>query len=125
MIHAAVADIICPAVAAEDPLALLCQEVFLCNDVFRVSIITAFKSRNECFGSCAVQDAALEGIQILLAFFCSDTCCNKLFYFALQALADRLLGEFHTIAVLSSIFEQGVAPCRALALLVERVRCGR
>ena len=125
MIEAAEADIISPAVAAEDPLALLGQIILLSKNRFRSLIIAALKSFNKSVCSCAIFSAALEGIQILLACFCSDAVRYESFHLSLEACADCFLSEFHTITELGVVFEQGVRPSRALALRVGCVRCGR
>mgnify|MGYP000296718899 CR=1 FL=1 len=41
-----------------------------------------------------------------------------------QILADLLLADIHTEAVLGVVLEQGVAPCRAVAVLIRAVRGG-
>ena len=128
MVNAAEADIVCPAVAAEDPDGLL-GEVFLVLENVescRAVAIELFELCDNSLGSCAV---------LLAVVLCSDEFCNSSLYafrslfvcsdffeVSDKSLTDSLLTEVHTKAVLSVILKQGVSPCRTVTLSVCGIR---
>ncbi len=128
MVHAAESDIICPSVAAEDPLGLLSEEFLVFQDCLRLVASACLQSCHQLVRCRSVGCAACISIQPLLScrFHIFFVCvCNKIFHFCFQTAADRILRQQHTITELSRILEQGVGPCRTLTLLVHGVRCGR
>ena len=126
MVYTAVSDIICPAVTTEDPLALLSQEVLLCDDFLCIRGIDVSKSCNQCICCCSVLSTLLVCIEPSLAFRCALAAfCDNVLNVSLEAFTDCLLSKEHTVTELSVVLEQGVIPCRALAFRCNSVRCGR
>ena len=129
MIHAAKADIVCPAVAAEDPLRLLSQEIFVGHDILTSRAINAFQSRHQLIGSASVQSADTKGIQPLLAgslhFFGSSLIRSNCLNLLLQLITNRILSQQHTKTKLCIVLKQRVIPCRTLTFGIYRVRSGR
>ena len=82
-----ISDIVSPAVAAEYPLRLLGQEIFVVNNVLAVRAVNAAKSSNQLVRSSTVQSADAEGIHPLLAgslhFLGSVLICHNLLYLGL------------------------------------------
>jgi len=173
MVNAAEADIIGPAVAAEDPAALLVEVVLLreylgCQRACRA--IAVYCARGLCllhvlehaFGLVAEHllgliraeegDAVVNGQDILFKLLdkglggflvcfivavgvqpalCGllELCAaagqsDELLDLGLEVVADLLLAEVETEAVLGVILKQGVCPGRTLALLVDGVGRG-
>ena len=126
VVNAAEADVECPAVAAEDPAALLVQEVLLlqqlCTGV--AAAVELFECSNEILGSCLVCLAAVVGLEPLCSL---GNLVGDCFDLALEVVADLLLAEVEAETVLCVILEQGVCPGGTLAFLVDGVRrgCGR
>ena len=67
MVNAAEADVICPAVAAEDPYGLLGEVILLSKDLLCVLAAASLKSSDQRVGSGAVGLAVVIGLQPLLA----------------------------------------------------------
>ena len=128
MVHAAESDIICPSVAAEDPLGLLSEEFLVFQDRLRFVASACLQSCHQLVRCRAVGCAASVSVKPLLSrrlhVFLLGVC-SQVFHFRLQTAADRILRQQHTITELSRILKQGVGPCRTLTLLVHGVRCGR
>ena len=83
MVNAAEADIICPAVAAEDPNGLLGKIFLACKDFLAGVAVNAFKSCNESLCSLCVCRAVVNGVKVsvsgCLNFVGSALClCNRL-----------------------------------------------
>ena len=123
VIESAVADIICPAVAAEDPLALLCQEISVLLYNLCLSGIIGSKGSKQLIGSSTVGGAVILCIQPLLCSSVSALCKNLCRVSNL--CADRILCKEHTKAELCVVLEQRIAPCRTMSLRIHGVRRGR
>ena len=67
MVNAAETDIISPSVAAEYPLGLLGQEIFVLYDILADRAVDSLKSGNQLVRSRSVERADSEGIQPFLA----------------------------------------------------------
>ena len=125
MIHTAEADVIAPAVAAEDPLALLRQEVFALQDLFAFVTAAGLKSCDQSIRCCAVRRAITKRIQPCLSGLCDLSVRDQSLDLRLQAVTQSVLCKQHTETEFCCILEQGIRPRRALSLLVEGVRCRR
>ncbi len=126
MIQTAEADIVCPSVAAEDPLGLLGQEILILQDGLRFIGAVRFQSCNKLLCSRAVRCAVLIGSQPLIssclhAFGLLRQSGNLIFQAGTQCIGSKE----HTETKLCVILEQGVIPCRAMAFFVLCVRSGR
>ena len=123
VVNAAEADVECPAVAAEDPAALLVQEVLLlkqlCTGV--AAAVELFERSNEILGSCLVCFAAVVGLEPLCSL---GNLVGDCFDLALEIVTDLLLAEVEAETVLCVILKQGVCPGGPLAFLVDGVRRG-
>ena len=131
MVHTAEADVVCPAVAAEDPNGLL-GKVFLVvqNILARVAVaVERFKRRNQVFCCRRVLIAVVDGVKVRAASrfhsFRSLVGFRNGFDFVDQTVADRVLAEIHAVAVLGVVLKQRVCPSGAMAVLVDGVRRGR
>ena len=131
MVQAAVADIVRPAVATEDPDGFLRKIILVSKDRLGQIDICHTLSDNALelcdifVGSCL----ALLGLVALI-----EPCIRrrgqsvvgatfkKLLGFGDKLLAHGILSEQHAQTVLRVIFEQGVGPCGTATLFVHRVR---
>ena len=66
VIQAAVTDVICPAVAAEDPEALLGQVLLILQDLFRFIAAAGFQSSDQGLGRSVVGLGVVLGFQVLV-----------------------------------------------------------
>ena len=134
MIQAAEADIIGPAVSAEDPHGFLRQEVLvgqglLCK-LADLAVISGglFQLSDQSVGSNPVSAGIVKGINILSASLLHGLVvglCGDLVDIFSQSAADSLLTQSHTETELGVILEQRVLPSRAMALLIYRIRSRR
>ena len=71
MVNAAEADVVCPAVAAEDPYGFLGKVFLVCKDVSLCLAVAvkAFKSLNKCCGSRLVSFTVVNCIKVCLSSF--------------------------------------------------------
>ena len=137
MIQAAEADIVSPAVAAQDPHGLLGQVILILQDLRSQSASlalaaldhTSFQSSDVILSGLIVGSAVSHGIQPLLASFLDLSGgilhSNQLLSELSQTAADSVLSQGHAQTKLSVILEQGVLPSGAVASLVHSVRSGR
>ena len=128
MVYAAETNIIAPAVATEDPLRLLRQEVLLKQDLLGSVAAACLKGSNQLICSGEVGRTTCEGIQPSLAgslYVFLIRGSTQSLNLCLQAVTDSSLGKKHTITELCIVLKEGVAPCRALSLGIDRVRSGR
>ena len=102
VVNAAEADVERPAVAAEDPAALLVQEVLLLKQLCTgaAAAVELFERSNEILGSCLVCFAAVVGLEPLCSL--GNLVCDS-FDLALEVIADLLLAEVKAEAVLCVI----------------------
>ena len=130
MVQAAEADVVGPAVAAEDPAALLVEEVLVGHDALVALAVTGglgLHHSEELRRGGLVGLAVVIGLKILLR---SRDLGGILAVFGdvadvlRQIVTDLLLAEIHAEAVLRVILEQGVGPGGTLAFLVDGVRAG-
>ena len=127
MVYAAEADIVCPAVAAEDPLGFLRQEIFVFQDLLAGLASAGFQSRYQLICRRAVCSSYAVGIQPLLSCCLYVVSCllHKGLNLCFQAVPDGALRQAHAVAELCRILKQGVGPCRTVSLLVYGIRSGR
>ncbi len=125
MVNAAESDIIGPAIAAEDPVGLLCQIILVLQDILSLSTSVCLKSLHKLIGCRSVGLSIQIGIKPCLTLGCNLALGHHRLNLALQALSECISCQEHTETELSRILEQGVRPSRAMSLLVDRVRCGR
>ncbi len=126
MVKTAEADIICPTVAAEDPYGLLGEVILLGEDFLSVVTAALLELSYESVCCSAVLLAVIYcrkvsvcGSLNLCAYaVLSCKSCNLLD----EVVSESLLTEVHTVAVLCVILEEGVSPCRTLAVLICCVR---
>ena len=131
MIHTAVADVVCPAVTAEDPLRTLDKVVVVTVDAAEelVRPLLLLEQLAQEVGAVARSLTAvalvepelhrrLELRRALLGLQC-------LRHSGSERLTYRLCAEQHTETILCVVLEQRVRPCRTAALMVLRVRNGR
>ena len=129
MVKSAVTDIVSPAVAAEDPLALLGEVVLSCENLANDAVLcrALLKSAYQLLGSSCVCLAVVLSSEILvdecLSVIMSDLAC--FLQLLLNSLSQSVLSQEHTVTELCVILEQGVSPSRTLAFLVGGVRSGR
>ena len=133
MIHAAKADVVCPAVAAEDPDGLLGQIFLILKDLCRqlagvagaAGLQALLQSCDVSLGCFLVGLAVFHGVEPLLCGFLQRSVGpvdgDQLAGLVRQRFADDLLRGVHAVAVLRIILEQGVGPCRAATLFVGAV----
>src|SRR5699024_7778930 len=125
MVYAAEADVVCPAVAAEDPDGLLGQVFLLGQDVLHaVAADVGFQVGEQSIGSRIVGFGVGGGIQLVLAdslaLICSGVGHHGL-DLVRQRLTDHSLSGVHTQTMLSVVLEQGVGPSGTVALFVDGV----
>ena len=131
VIQTAEADVVCPAVAAEDPNGLL-SEVFLVSQnilaVRAACCCALFELCNQRLGRLSVSSAVVlgihEGVDGILEVVRSLLGASHLLELGDQALTESFLAVVHAEAVLCVILEQGVCPCRTVALSIDGVRGG-
>ena len=127
MVHAAEADIISPAVAAEDPNGFLGKVFFVVEDIFACIAVAVerFESGNKRFGRRAVLVAVVDGVKVSAASSFDVFGCflgsRNVFDFCNQAVADCVLTEIQAVTVLGVILKQGVRPSRTVAVFVDGI----
>jgi hypothetical protein len=82
-----------PAVTAEDPLALLGEEVLLATISFASLVSLSFRALTSASEAAVFFSAVCKRIKVLLGFFSSDAVSHKLLRFSLQSRSDCLLGS--------------------------------
>ena len=104
MIESAEADIICPAVAAEDPYGLLGKIFAVVNDILRGIAVELRSFRRDLLRSSAVLLAVVKGckefFRCSLEAFRSVFSAADCFDVAYETVADGLLAEVQAEAVL-------------------------
>ena len=84
------------------------------------------QSRNISLGGSRVGVQLVDGVEVLLRrrlqVSVDPLDGDELLGLGDQAVAQRLLTEVHTVAVLGVVLKQGVAPCRAVTLSIRAVR---
>ena len=126
MVHATVADVIGPAVAAEDPHASLSQEVLILQDLLgqlAASLSSLLQLGDQGIGGLAGSSAVGLSVQIGLAGFLQGAfgLLHHLFNLSSQALPQLTGGDGNAQAELGVVLEEGVSPGRTAALLVDSV----
>ena len=129
MVETTVADIVSPAVTTDDPVRLLGDVVTeIVDETTTLGSIILYQSTDligELTASLSILvllDPLLEELLSLLVtdldLTIYDILCD-----GEKALAELLIGEVHTIAILCVVLKEGVGPCRTVTLLIGRVRC--
>ena len=117
MVNAAETDIVCPAVTAEDPNALLGEELLVLNDILAVCAVDILDSVGKCVcGSAVSLDVVLRVKECLggsLDFIGGLVGLGDSLNLCYEPVAYGVLAEKHTEAVLGVVLEQGVGPCGA------------
>ena len=134
MVKTAEADIISPAVAAEDPYGLLCEHIRICNNLSCACAGFAFTAVHYCVRASGDELLACFRGSVRVNIFKPFRACrldigvavfngDKRLYNVCKVCATMFNGCKHTETVLCVIFKEGVCPCRAVtALIVYRVR---
>ena len=128
VIQSAVADVIGPAVAAEDPEGLLGQQVLVGNDGLAQLAIAAFDLGDQLLAGLLGDLGVVHAGQPLLSGSLGVGAVGFLDQLAdvLRQLGAALVdGQVHAEAELSVVLEQAVRPCGAVAFLVDGVGAGR
>ena len=120
MVHAAVTDVVTPAVAADDPLRLLHEPVLVLENLLAVVAAAGLQQRDQArrnlgrFGRrAAVFDPLLHhGFQLLGAL---GAVGDGLLHRLLDAVAEFLHADVHTQTELGVVLEERVGPCGTLA----------
>ena len=130
VIQTAEADVVCPAVAAEDPDGLLGNVLLALQDLCRLlaagsSSLLQLSDQGLCglvVGLGVVlgcDELLVSSLQLSRSLVGTSNLCDLLD----QVLADGLLADVQAQTMLCVILEQGVAPCRTMAaVLVDGVR---
>ena len=130
VIQTAEADVVCPAVAAEDPDGLLGDVLLALQDLCRLlaagsSSLLQLSDQGLCglvVGLGVVlgcDELLVSSLQLSRSLVGTSNLCDLLD----QVLADGLLADVQAQTMLCVILEQGVAPCRTMAaVLVDGVR---
>ena len=128
MVKAAVTDVVAPAVAAEDPHALLGEEVVHVPQFMGQGAVKAFQVGHDhfaklagAFGVVLVVQPTLKGF---LQFGRSGFVLEGFLNLHGQQATALFVGNAHAAAVFGGVFKQRVAPGRAKAVLVGAVRRG-
>ena len=131
VIQAAEADIVSPAVAAEDPDGLFARYSLCWRTSLQASQPAAAPFSSSAIsalaGSAFAAPLSLVSIKVLMAFFRSSEAPSAPAISSsleIRALTDRQLAVVHAKAVLCVVLEQAVRPSRAVAVLVNGVRAG-
>ena len=131
VVEAAVTDVVGSTVTTDDPLTAL-------HDVL-LQVVEAGADGTLILGSfqhghdALVDVLRLVGIQCVVQPFLEDGLVfggssfvgNAFLHQLGDALAQFLVGQFHTQTKFAEVLEQGVCPCRTVTFLVLRVRRGR
>ena len=127
MIKSAVANIICPAIATDDPYGLGDEVSLHFEQNFDIFVGRSFNILDEGVYNSTLCISVITCCDISL-----EVCCKSIFnlvhvlFHCLEDLAGLVgLCNSHTEAVFSIIFEQGVSPCNTVAILVRNKWCGR
>ena len=120
VVHAAVTDVVTPAVAADDPLRLLHEPVLVLENLLAVVAAAGLQQRDQArrnlgrFGRrAAVFDPLLHhGFQLLGAL---GAVGDGLLHRLLDAVAEFLHADVHTQTELGVVLEERVGPCGTLA----------
>ena len=112
MIKSAEADIVCPTVSTEDPLALLSGIILILKEVLSGFLLSsgklsAFKSGDKRLGGSVVRAGILEGVKISLNLL-SNSGILKSKSVLSKSCADLSVREEHTEAELRVILKQRV-----------------
>ena len=121
MIQPAKADIVGPAIAAQDPVGLFAEELLVMQKLLGAGIQALGKDINEGIGSGEVRFAVLQRGKVIfqhLFFVRGLDIADEGFGFPYQALAHGILRQVHAVAVFGVILEEGIGPGRTLALLI-------
>ncbi len=132
MVDAAVADIVGPAVTADDPHGLVAEVIGKFADLLEGRAVAAFQSfcnrgfrlrlRFDGFRSLGVVPVAHGVIESVLEFRRSLVAGEDLFHFLLQQCAVGIHGHAHAESEFRVVFEQGVRPCRTASVFVLGIR---
>ncbi len=127
MVYAAEADVVCPAIAAENPNGFLGEVFFVIQNILtcRAIAVKCLKCFYQSLGCRGILCTVGNGIQICLAsrfhvFRCFISCRNLL-HIVNQTVTDCVLTEVHTEAMLCVILEQGVCPCGTVTVFIDSV----
>ena len=119
VIHAAEADIIGPAVAAEDPHGLLGEIRLLAEDLLGLVAAARLKGGHQGFGGGLVGLAVVHGLQPLGARLLhirgGVLGGDELLDLAGETGTDGVLAQIHAKAVLGVVLKEGVGPGGAVA----------
>ena len=135
VVESAVADVVCPAVAAEDPNGFLDKAIFAFKDFFDKSVrvcACAFKRGDDfhefrrgafaAFGVVHVVDPVVAGfLAIRVVFKDEGELCNEVFQFVTSVLVSKV----DAVAEFRVVLKQAVRPSGAVTFLVLRIRAGR
>ena len=131
VVKAAEADIVSPAVAAEDPDGLLSEVLLACKDFLAgraAGSFALFELCNQCLGCFSIGVALIlgfqEGVDGVLHGVGRVLCACHLFELGNQTLTNSQLAVVHTQTVLSIVLKQGVCPSRTVAVCINGVRRG-
>ena len=121
MVQSAKADIVGPAVAAQDPVGFFAEELLVMQQLLGAGIQALGKHLDEGIGGGQVGLAVLQRGQIALQrllFVRRLDLAHQRRGLADQALSHGILRQVHAVAVLGVILKQRVGPGRALAFFV-------
>ena len=127
VVHAAEADVVTPAVAADDPLRLLHQPVLHFENVLAVVAAAGLHHRDQAgrnlgrLGRRTARGDPLlhDALQLVRAL---RTACDRLLHRLLNTVAEFLDAHVHTQTELGVVLEERIGPCGALPLVVGAVR---
>ena len=125
MVNAAIADVICPAVAAEGPHALSREEIGIFTD--KVGIVIRMRSNSckkpiRCSAGCF---RVFRIFKICRTFLRCDTMIAQCTDMSKELCAHALLPHQEAKGILGSILKQTHCPCRSPAAAVCTVWRGR
>jgi hypothetical protein len=129
VVQTAEADVVCPAVAAEDPHGLLSEVILILQNLG--GLLGAGEPQEQQCKPAAAGPFSARSAMVSSHFSLLPSALAVAFSahsFIRELLPDgRGLrsGQVHAKAELSVVLKQGVLPCRAVAVLVDGVRRGR
>ncbi len=121
MIQTAEADIVCPAIAAQDPVGFFGEELLVVQKLLRAGIKALGKDINEGIGGSKVGFAVLQCGKIVfqhLFFVRGFDAADQCFRLSYQTLPHGILRQIHAVAILGVILKEGISPRGPLTLFI-------
>ena len=129
MVETTITDIVRSAITTDNPLATFNQMIFLYKNLLAsiatASLAESYDLRSNLLGNLSIFHIVEPLLEECLKFIRALLALETFVHEASQTLLHLLIGNSHTQAIFAEVLEEGVRPCRTLALLILGIRSRR